>query len=226
MGRALRANNRRPIQTGVAGVFLFALLLSSFNSNVAGQEGTAFNPQDRFDIPQLNGSINFAYNGSYTQATLEDNTWHFRGLILNGSRSLGDFSVSVQDSNITISSLSAPNSSQSRRFVRYYAEGAGQQIFDLGVKGSTHVSEWWVTLPGGVFLAPGRDWQLLDGNIISVTGQTGNVSVVHNNFGLDERRSLSFVEQHSVALTAGAIVAVTVTAAALLRIKRGRLNGY
>jgi len=226
MGRALSANNRRLIQAGIVGVFMFALL-SSFYPSVVGQETVEFTQHDRFEIPQLNSSIRFAYNGTYMQATLKDNTWHFRGLTLNssGSRSLGDFSVSVRDSNITIFSVSAFNASN-RRFMWYYAEGAGQQIFDLCISGSTHISEWWVMLSGGVFLAPGRDWQLLDDNVVAVNGQTGNVFVVYNDFGLDESRNVPFVEQHSVALSTAVILAVTVTAAALLRIKRGRLNGY
>lgn len=220
MGRALRANNCIPIEAGI-GVFVVALL-SALYPSVAAQEATAFTPHDRFEIPALNASIRFAYNGSYLQATLKDNSWHFRGLTLNGSgyRLLGDFSVSVQDSDITIFSVSASNES-SRRFVRYYAEGVGQQVFDLGVKKSSHVSEWWVTLPGGVFLAPGRDWQLLDNNIIAVNGQTGNVSVMYSDFGFDESRNLPFVVQHSVVLSTAAVLAVAVAVAALLRLKRG-----
>lgn len=223
-GQALKASVRKPIQAVLALVFVFITLVSSL-PYVDAQQLTAFTTSDHFDIPALSGSIRFAYNGSYTKATLENGSaWRFEGLSINGSQPQGPIVVSAWDSNLTIFSFYASQSAANfpRKSVRYYAEGIGQQVFDIGVTGTTDVSEWWVTLPGGVFLAEGKDWQLFGNNTVKVNGQTGNISVVHYQYGLDQVRDLPFLEGHSVALLTVVAVAVTVTAAVLISLKRRR----
>ncbi len=207
----------------IAAVLVFATVLSLLPA-VNAQQATAFSVTDHFDIPNLNSSIQFAYNISCTNATFENDTWRFEGLSINGSQRQGTLFVSASDCNLTIFSFYASQSASNftRKSVRYFAEGVGQQIFDIGVTGTTDVSEWWVTLPDGVFLAEGKDWQLLGNNTIKVNGQTGNVSVVHYQFGLDRARDLPFLEGHSVALLTVVAVAVTVIAAVLVNIKRRR----
>jgi hypothetical protein len=219
----LKASVRKPIQVMLALVFVFLTVVSSLSYSEA-QQLTTFTTFDRFDIPALAGSIQFAYNGSYTSATLENNTWRFIGLSINGSQRQGTLLVSASDSNLTIYSFFASQSASNftRKSIRYYAEGVGQQVFDISVIGSTDVSEWWVTLPGGVFLAEGKDWRLFSNNTVKVNGQTGNVSVVHYDYGLDRVQNLPFLESHSVALLTIIVVAVTVTAAVLISVKRRR----
>lgn len=219
----MRASKHHPARARLATVLVFATLLSLL-STVDAQQATAFSTTDHFDIPNLNSSIRFAYNGSYVNATLENNTWRFEGLSINGSQPQGIILVSASDSNLTIFSFFASQSAANfpRKSIRYFAEGAGQQVFDIGVTGTTDVSEWWVTLPGGVFLAEGKDWQLFSNNTVKVNGQTGNVSVVHYDYGLDRVRDLPFLEGHSVALLTVVAVAVTVTAAVLISVKRRR----
>jgi hypothetical protein len=219
----LRASIRRPFQDRITLVLVIVTLFSSLNQTVGAQEATTFTPTDQFDIPQLNGSIRFAYNGNYSAATLINGTWYFNDLTLNGSQPLGDLAVSTEDSDIIIFSVYAVSANaQTRHFVRYNAAGEGRQIFNLGVNGTTDVSEWWVTLPGGVFLAAGKDWTFLSDNTIIVNGQTGNVSVVHFYFGLNSDSDLPFVERHSVALLTGAVLAISVAAAVLVSVKRRR----
>lgn len=219
----MRASLCRPIQAGLAVVFVFATVLSLLPA-VNAQQVTTFTTADHFDIPQLSGSICFAYNGSYTQAKLENNTWHFSNLSINGSRPQGDLAVSASDSNITIYSFSAlgTTTALTRKAVRYFAQGTGQQVFNMGINGTTDVSEWWVTIAGSVFLAEGKDWKLLPDNTVIVNGQTGNIFVVHYNYGATSDNNLTFVERHSVALLTVAVVAVTVTAAVLISVKRRR----
>lgn len=223
MGQALRASINYPARAQLAAILVFATVLSLLPA-VGAQQATAFNALDRFDIPNLNGSLRFAYNGSYTTATLENNTWRFVGLSINGSQRQGTLLISASDSNLTIYSFYASQSAANftRKSIRYYAQGVGQQVFDIGVVGTTDVSEWWVTLPGGVFLAEGKDWQLLTNNTIKVNRQIGNVSVVHYEFGLNHGQDLPFLESHSVALLTIVAVAVTVTVAVLIGAKRRR----
>jgi hypothetical protein len=223
MGQALTASKHHSAMAQLAAVLVFTTVLSLLPITGA-QQATTFSTTNHFDIPNLNGSIRFAYNGSYTNATLENNTWRFVGLSINGSQPQGTFTISVSDSNLTIYSFFASQSAANfpRKSVRYYAEGEGQQVFDIGVNGTTDVSEWWVTLPGGVFLAEGKDWQLLSNNTIKVSGQTGNVSVVHYQYGLNRVRDLPFLEGHSVALLTVVVVAVIMTAAVLISVNRRR----
>jgi hypothetical protein len=219
----LKASVHKPIQAMLALVFVFLTVVSSLPYSEA-QQFTAFTTSDHFDIPALGGSIRFAYNGSCTQVYLENNTWHFNGLSLNGSRPQGDLAVSVADSNITIYSFTGFGSvsNLTRKVVRYNAQGVGQQVFNMGINGTTDVSEWWVTITGSVFLAKGKDWQLAPDNTVTVTGQTGNVSVAHYNFGATNFENVPFFERHSVALLTVVAVAVTVTAAGLISVKRRR----
>jgi hypothetical protein len=223
MGQALRSSVRNPIQAMLALVFVFVTVVS-FLPCIDAQPFTAFTTSDHFDIPALSGSIRFTYNGTCTQARLENNTWFFSSLSLNGSRPQGDLAVSVSNSNITIYSFTGVGSvsNLSRKVVRYNAQGSGQQVINMGVNGTTDVSEWWVTITGSIFLAEGKDWHLARDNTVTVTGQTGNVSVAHYNFGATNSEDKPFFWRHSVALLTVVAVAVTVTAAVLISVKRRR----
>jgi hypothetical protein len=218
----------KPIQGVIAALFIVATVLSLFFGNVQAQNPSTFKSTDRFDIPKLNGSIRFGYNGSYASANLENNTWIFTNVILNNTLNNisrpGTIKVSVQNSNITIFSFSLVFSNQSRISVRYNAQGVGQQFFDFGLNKSvpTHQSEWSVIIPGSVFLANGKGWELLPDNTVIVTGQTGNISVSRFNFGASDNSNLPFYERHSVVLITIAIVAATVAVAAIISIKVGK----
>lgn len=205
-------------------IAIFIATVSSSSSIYVGAQATAtFSPTDRFAIPQLNGSLSFACNGSYSSAKLENDTWVFNDLVLNNSQRLGNLRVSVQNSNITIYSFYSSNAvSTTRHSVRYYAEGAGRQVFNLGVNGTTQPSEWWVTInvPNTVFLAQGTDWQLLPDNTVIVNGQTGNITVAHYTYGVStDNSNVPFLERHSVLLVTVALVAVTVVVAAVITVK-------
>ena len=146
---------------GIAGVIflVFVTVSSSLVLGAQAQNRTSFSTSDRFVIPELNGSVQFAYNGSYSSAVLENNTWVFNDLMINSTRLLGNLKVSVKDSDITIFSFySSGNISMSRQSVRYNAQGVGSQVFDLGTEGATHHSEWWVTVSASQhgFLAQAR----------------------------------------------------------------------
>lgn len=219
--RALRATKSKPIQAATAALFIVATVLSLLFGNVQAQTPSTFTSTDRFDIPQLNGSIRFGYNGSYASAVLANNTWVFTNLTLNNISRPGTIKVSAQNSNITIYSFSLVFFNQSRISVRYNAQGAGQQFFDFGLNKSvpTHQSEWSVIIPGSVFLANGQGWKLQSDNTVIVTGQTGNISVSRFNFGVPNDSNLPFYERHSVALITIAIVAATVAVAAIISVK-------
>ena len=225
----MRNNRIRIILAGVS-LLLVLATVSSLLSGAQAQSRVSFTTSDRFSIPELNGSIRFAVNGSYSSAELVNDSWIFKDLALNTTRRLGNLNVSVQDSNITIYSFYSSDAvSATRQTVRYYAEGAGRQVFNLGVNGTTHPSEWWVTVnaPNSVFLAQGREWQLLPDNTAIVNGQTGNITVAHYIFNLaPDYSNVPFLERHSVIIVTGALVAVSVVVASVITVKtRRKPNG-
>jgi hypothetical protein len=208
---------------------VFATGSSSLVYASEDSERTSFLTSDVFLVPELNGSIRFAYNGSYSSAVLENNTWVFNDLMLNNTRVLGNLRVSIKDSDITVFSFySSSNISATRQSVRYNAQGVGSQVFDLGVYDATHHSEWWVTVsvPSTVFLAQGREWHLSPDNIVTVKGQTGNISVSHYDFNAQSYNSLPFMERHSVLIVTLAVVVVTAIAASIVSVKVRRKTAW
>jgi hypothetical protein len=219
----LKNKKTRLVLAGFTALFVLVTVSPLLFPCVQAQITTYFSSSDRFSIPELNGSISFAFNGSYSSAKLDNDTWVFKDLVLNNSQRLGNLHVSAQNSNITIFSFYSSNAiSQTRHSVRYYAEGAGRQVFNLNVNGTTHPSEWWVTIsvPNTIFLAEGKDWDLLPDNTVVVHDQTGNITVAHFVFNVaPDYSNVPFLERHSILLVTVAAVAVTVVVASVITVK-------
>ena len=104
--------------------------------------------------------------------------------------------------------------------------GVGTQTVNLGLNFSkpTSSSEWSVTIPGPdgstVFLAENEGWKLLPDDTVVVTGITGNLTVVHYNFGVNiNNENLPFYQAHSIAIITVIAIASTVAVAAVIRVK-------
>ena len=222
---ALTASNGNPVQSGLIAVIIVALVFSCFYSFSQAQARQVFTPSDKFSIPQLNGTISFAFNGSFSSAKLENDTWVFNDLRFNISRPLGNLKVSTENSNMTIYSYQANNFFGRSVFLRYTVNGIGRQTVNLGLNVSkpTSSSEWSVTIPGPngqtVFLAENEGWILLPDNTVVVTGISGNLSVVHYNFSVNIDGNLPFYQTHSIALITGIVLAMTVAVAVIIRVK-------
>ncbi len=202
---------------------LIALSLPSIQSAQA-QNATTFTPQDTFAIPAYNGTIRFALNGTYTSATLNNDTWTFNSLILNGSFPLGNLKFSAKNCDITVYNYySMSYNSRRLGYIRFYVEGNGEQAVNLGFNSSrpSDPSEWTVIAPGNVFLAEGQNWRLLPDDTLVIYGVTGNVTVARYNYGYpaDNR---PFYLQHSVIILTVVAVAVTVTVATVIKLKTKR----
>ncbi len=104
-------------------------------------------------------------------------------------------------------------------------DGLGIQTVNLGLNVSKPTSsvEWSVTIPGPdgntVWLAENEGWKLLPDNTVVVTGITGNLSIVHYNFGLNIDGNLPFYQAHSVAIITAIVLASTVAVAVVIRVK-------
>ena len=101
---------------------------------------TSFTPADGFKIPEYGTQINFANNGSYKSANLDNATgfyaWYFTNLhlnnaILNHEESLA---VSAQNSNLTISFYDqTADDFEINAQLNYSVTGNGDQDFNLNI---------------------------------------------------------------------------------------------
>ncbi|HSV49740.1 MAG TPA: hypothetical protein VLH35_05440 [Candidatus Acidoferrales bacterium] len=227
---------KKAAQTLIA-VVLFSLLIASPAQAQETDTQTAFAASDIFSIPGLNGNIRFGFNGTYTEAKLENNTWFFKGLEINNTEAtaaygfpdvvgLKDITISAENSNITILGCVSFNYSWMAQAIMYTVEGLGSQTVNLGVYASqsTSVDEWSVLVDNGAtFLAEGSGWKLLEDNSIKVNAGTGNVTVMHFDFGDDPAMAnLSFVMQHYLIILTGVVLAVVVVSAVLIKVRRKR----
>jgi hypothetical protein len=204
---------------------LFILFISSWICpNSQAQNNTSFGPANQFLIPTYNGVVSFSANGSYSNATFENNGWTFENLNINGSTPLQKFSVSAQNSNITIFSYFSSSNATTTLRLRYAVEGNGKQIFNFGLKGPVNGADWTVIKTvdrKSIFLTPGPDYTISSSGTIVVNGATGNFSIAHYNFNNNNlfNSNLPFYLQHSVAITTSAVVAIVIVLSAVIAVR-------
>jgi hypothetical protein len=213
-------------------VIVFTFLLMS--PNTQAQTNIAFKPADKFLIPTYNGSISFAVNGTYFNATFENNTWTFTNLFLTESQPLENFEISTQNSNVTIFSYLTSNSTfasynQQRAQLSYVVEGQGKQILNLGLGSEEEGWEWVVRLNNHV-IGEGDGWNILRDGTMVVTGATGNVTISHYRLSDSSGNNvlssnLPFSQQYSVAIITAMLVAITVVIAIVVKVKNREQSG-
>jgi hypothetical protein len=222
--------NRDKVSTGIA-IIGIIFILSLTYPNTQAQTNISFTPADKFTIPAYNGSIGFAVNGTYSKATFENNTWTFTNLYLNGSQLLENFQLSTQNSNLTIFSYQAINVTTFQIVLLSYAvEGKGEQVLNLGLgpeeNGLDPSVEWNVIVHNNVFLAEGVGWNISNNGTMIVNGASGNVSIVHYDFGNSAPSSnLPFYEQHSIVIIVAVGVVATVIVAGVIRVRSRKHSG-
>jgi hypothetical protein len=195
---------------------------------MSAQTAVTFTSTDQFSIPQKNGLINFAVNGSFSSATMENDTWFFRDLRLRNAQTMGNLTVSVENSNMTIYSYRGSTFIGAGGTLRCLIQGQGKQTINLGLNTTqpTHPSEWYITTPGPnnrtVFLAENEGWTLMPDNSVVITGITGNLSLTHySGFSVPDNSNLPFYEQHSIIIITAALVVVTAAISVAVKF-RGR----
>lgn len=225
-------------QTRSATIALLALIctLTVLPPIDAQQPPTTISPKDVFRIPDLKGNVNFAFNGSYNEAELENNTWTFRGLRLDNSQAvqqygftnytdLGTLKISASNSNVTVLAFLSFNYTLQAEILALDIEGWGTQTVNLGLNTTEKrpVAEWSVmTDNGATFLAEGSGWKLQDDNSILITYGAGNITVAHFYLTDPSMANLSFLAQHYIVILTGALVAVTFAVAGIISFRRYR----
>ena len=203
---------------------LLSLVIFCLLPNSQAQTVVAFGPHQPFNIPASKGTITFAYNGTYTKATLENDTWIFENLHIFGSANLSTFKISAQNSNITIISYANSNSSIFGNIrLRYAVEGHGKQIINLGLNQSDYTEnaniQWSIDVNNGaIYLLEGKDWQLLKDGTFVINGLPGNTSLARYTYS-SGNSNLPLYLQHSVAITAVVTFAIVIVALVLIKLK-------
>jgi hypothetical protein len=229
-------NNTKPLAALAITFLIGSLMLSSTAYVTQAETPTRFTSDDKFANPAQNSTIGFALNGSYASATLQGGTWVFRNLTfddpklpyfdLTGLRSIGNFNISARNCNVTVWVYLNVDFTYPVALVSYYSDGAGSQTVNLGLNNtqSTHSSEWSVVTDNNVFLAEGDVWKLLTDNTIVISPQhPGNVTVMHFDFNDPGfQQTLPWWMQHSILLFAGVVLAVTIAAAVLIRVRKNK----
>jgi hypothetical protein len=209
------------ILTGIAAVLIIVLVLLLGCQSTLAQNDLTFTPADKFSIPEYNGDIRFAVNGTLGKAILENGTWNFANLRLDNSQFLENLKVSAQNSKITIFSYRTYNDSFRVAILRYVVGGQGKQTFNLGFDSK---EEDWSVLFNDVFMGEGDGWSFSPDSTLSLTGATNNVTIIYYTF-LDSvevggsNSNMPFYQQHSVAIITAAAVAVTVSLAIVVKVK-------
>lgn len=219
--------NRSKGSPGIAIIFILATLtiFSCACPNLQAQAEVNFSPADKLSIPTYNGAISFAVNGSYSTASLENATWTFMNLRLNGSLPIENLEFSAINCNVTIFSYQTFNATSINIFLfNYVVEGKGEQILNLGLSskgGESNAINWNVVFGTHVVTTEGNGWNLLPDGTLIVTGASGieNVTILYYDFSFENNSKLPFFQQHSVAITVTVAVAVTVVIAVLVKVR-------
>jgi hypothetical protein len=213
---------------GIAAVLLIFLFLPHACLSAQAQSDFAFTPEVTFAIPDSNGTISYAVNGTYSNASLVNDLWTFVNLHLNNFPPLEKLEVSAQNSNITITAYSTFDT-RFRGFrgalLSYKVEGAGKQTFNMGVPLTE--GEWSVLLEDE-FKGQGDGWSVSPDATLTITGAKSNVTIWYfgfpESFNVNEDTNEPFYMKHSAAIATAATLAITVTFAFAVKRKNQTAN--
>ena len=219
-------------------IVLLSLVIFYLQPNSQAQTVVAFGPYEQFNIPVSHGTISFAFNGTYTKATLENDTWVFENLHIFRSANLTRFKISAQNSNITIFSYTNGNFSNFGSIrLSYGVKGNGKQIINLGLNQSDYNEnvnrQWSIVVTNLVntknvqnynYLLEGKDWKLMKDGTFSINGMPGNTTLVRYNYS-SGNSNLPLYLQHSVAIAAAVTFALVMVALVLVKLKTRANSG-
>ncbi len=216
----MKAVNRSITIGSISASLIIILILSYTCPSTQAQNDISFTPTDQFVIPASNSTITFAFNGTFTQASLANNTWTFINLNLTYSQPLEKLEVSAQNSNVTIISYRPFNITFRAARLSYTVEGEGEQTFNIGLPLAE--GEWSVVLEGD-FKGEGDGWHVAPDATVTITDAKSDVTIwyfgVPEDFDIANDPNNPFYLNHSVAIATAAALAVTATIGFVIRRK-------
>jgi len=211
-----------------------ALIIYTINEPTLAQiTPVEFTPTDTFPIPEQNATINFAFNGTFTSATLQNGTWTFKnlqishpqsalGFDLSDAQPVGDLKFSAKNCNVTIWAYLTFYYTLPVNSLMYYVNGLGTQTVNLGLNYTrADASEWSIITGDNVFLAAQQGWKLLPDNTLIIENTSGNVTIAH--FQLDAfTGSAVFALQHFVSILTSVVLVAVVAVAVVIKVRANR----
>lgn len=223
-------NSQKRLISSLAGVILVVMvaqILSSFVVLVNCESEVSFTSGDTFEIPEINGSIRFAADGTYTSARLENITWVFENLHFPVSRSAEklNLTVSAIGCDLVISPFFVFNYTSRWETVtwlilRYTVIGSGSQVFNLGLdpqKGQLDA------VIDGKFVGRNHGWTRASDGTLTITKEAQNVTIWYYGYPDSYTSDAEFFDSHSVVIGSTISVSAVVVVAFVFR-KRKQVN--
>lgn len=200
--------------------------------NIASaQTSTAFTTSTPFSISANNATVFFALDGAYTQASLENDTWAFKGLNFSNSVSLNSFNVSARDCNLTLyfsGIFRGYLRAQDSGLLQYNITGSGVQEFNFGLSPNFVVNPKYRDLMvrfnsefftnSSEVARMGEGWQLAPDGTVTLTGAVTGASIFYVDYSnMYNDITQPFYVQHAVTLAAVAVMLTIVAVGVLLR---------
>jgi len=205
----------RSTNASAVAIVALILILPLICPSASAQTSTAFDPTEKFSIPTYNGVVRFAVNGTYSNATFEDNAWTFTDLSLNQSQPMPYLQISAKDSDVTVWYYGI-NTFFPSDMLSYFTQDSGQQVVNMGLANAGNSVDW-VVYSNGTFVTNG--WNVSRNGTVTVDGLGGNITLIYFGFTNELGNSnLPFYEQHSVAITVAVALAITVAVAAAINV--------
>ena len=222
--------NKKKVFVNVASIATIALTILFSILTAQAQSSTKIEPANNFPIPELNGNVNLALNGTYAQASLQNNTWIFVNLQSTDLLQPQNMSVSVTSCNVSIASYRMFNITIVGMFLNYLVYGQGNQTFHFSPL--QRGGDWSVTFNGS-FIGENEGWFLSPGGTLTVykAPSGSNVTLAYFVFpddlgGNANNSDLPFFQKHSVIIATSVAVTITVGVAVAVTVvsKRSQHN--
>ncbi len=214
---------KNAILKGITTTILAVLCIFQICQTATAQAENTLNPTDKFSSLTQNSTISFAVDGTYSNATLKNGIWSFTDLRLNGSQPLEKLEVSTENSNITIFSHLSYDYLRKISVLTYFAQGQGKQTLNIGIgagKEQGGINIEWSVIVNDAFIAQGDKWNITPEGTLSITGLSGNVTILYFSIGEEENNeNLPFTQQHSIVILTACTVIATITLAAIIKVR-------
>lgn len=200
---------------------------------VSAQTTTAFTTSTPFNIPAYNATFFFAQDGTYTQATLENDTWVFKGLSFSNAVTLNSFNASAHDCNVTLyfsGIFRGYLRAQDSGLLQYNVTGPGLQRFNFGLSpnfaANPKYRDLMVRFDSAFFtnssevVRMGDGWQLAADGTVTVMGAVTGASIFYVDYSnMYSDTSLPFYVQHWVTIAAVALMLTVAAVGVALRLR-------
>ena len=197
---------RKPISTLIITIGVLFLTFQFFNSLiivVSAESETSFTTNDKFLIPAKNSEFNFAFNGTYEMAYLENDFWIFKNLDSSNSRSTEKLNLRISplDCNLTIFPFRIAYYQYGEAILkwvilRYTISGEGTQIINLGFDANNGQLD---VIIDGEFVGRNQGWTRSNDGTLTITNAADRVTIWYIGYPEpDENKTL--LDQHSVLI--------------------------